>query len=53
MARPCSAGIHSIWFLMRERGGKPHMSRWESSGLFLGDQSPAVCPVSEALSPLA
>src|SRR3984957_60213 len=27
------------------------MSRWESSGSFLGDQSPAVCPASEVLSP--
>jgi pimeloyl-ACP methyl ester carboxylesterase len=33
---------------------KPHMSRWQSSGSFLGDQSPAViCPASEVLSPLA
>src|SRR6478752_9037789 len=29
------------------------MSRWESSGSFLGDQSPAVCPASEVLSPIA
>ena len=26
------------------------MSRWQSSGSFLGDQSPVVCPVSEVLS---
>jgi two-component system, response regulator PdtaR len=33
---------------------KPHMSRWESSGSFLGDHSPAVdFPVPEVLSPLA
>ena len=32
---------------------KPHMSRWQSSGSFPGDKSPAVCPVSEVLSPLA
>ena len=29
------------------------MSRWQSSGLFPGDKSPAVCPVSEVLSPLS
>ena len=28
------------------------MSRWQSSGLFPGDKSPAACPVSEVLSPL-
>jgi len=32
---------------------KPHMSRCQSSGSFPGDESPAVCPVSEVLSPLA
>src|SRR5258707_14932438 len=29
------------------------MSRWQSSGSFPGDKSPAVCPVSEVLSPIA
>ena len=38
----------------RDTPSKPHMSRWESSLSFLGDQSPAVdCPASEVLSPLA
>ena len=38
----------------RDTPRKPHMSRWESSLSFLGDQSPAVdCPASEVLSPLA
>ena len=31
----------------------PHMSECQSSGLFPGDKSPAVYPVSEVLSPLA
>jgi hypothetical protein len=38
----------------RDTPRKPHMSREQSSGSFLGDNSPAVdCPVSEVLSPLA
>ena len=37
----------------RDTPSKPHMSRWESSGSFPGDKSPAVCPVSEVLSPIA
>jgi transposase-like protein len=40
---------HAALKLMR----KPHMSWWQSSGSFPGDQSPAVCPVSEVLSPFA
>jgi hypothetical protein len=30
----------------RDTPSKPHMSRWQSSGSFPGDKSPAVCPVS-------
>ena len=37
----------------RDTPSKPHMSRRQSSGSFPGDKSPAVCPVSKVLSPLA
>jgi hypothetical protein len=39
--------------LLESAVAKPHMSREQSSGSFPGDKSPAVCSVSEVLSPLA
>ena len=48
------AGMPSNGRPYRDTPSKPHMSRWELSLSFLGDQSPAVdCPASEVLSPLA
>ena len=49
--RSCFKTRSHVW---SAPSGKPHMRRWESSGSFLGDQSPPVVfRHPEVLSPLA